>query len=182
MAIFIPFMFLMFLIYNWILYIILTSIALVLCIGLYFLWQYLILKNTSQHFSTEWLSIIASADYQQLIQDTSARRYISKDRMEQIKGIIQNLDKKPEKTRDNFEDETHLPKMPIVSTDYKLIGKPCPICHTEIQFGDFCVDCNVRFCPKCGLENSPYSKTCICGFAFTPLEIDFLSKFSPKPD
>jgi hypothetical protein len=56
---------------------------------------------------------------------------------------------------------------------YQYIGKNCQICDEIIKFADFCIECNVRFCPDCDAQNDPYSDQCLCGFIFTPLEIEF---------
>jgi len=38
----------------------------------------------------------------------------------------------------------------------------CPTCGKIIIFGNFCADCNIKFCPKCQMETNPHSKRCLC--------------------
>ncbi|UYP46458.1 Shikimate kinase [Candidatus Lokiarchaeum ossiferum] len=58
--------------------------------------------------------------------------------------------------------------------EYLLIDKPCPKCQSIIKFADFCIECNERYCPKCGENSDSYSLKCICGYNFEPLPSEFM--------
>lgn len=56
---------------------------------------------------------------------------------------------------------------------YNYNGKPCPICKSIINFGNFCPECSQKFCIECGAENHFSSTKCLCGEIFPSLEIEF---------
>jgi len=54
---------------------------------------------------------------------------------------------------------------------FKLIK--CPKCGEEIKFGNFCLSCNRKFCPECGIDTMIYNRLCLCGFIFPVLKDEF---------
>ncbi|MHA1511408.1 MAG: hypothetical protein ACTSRX_06785 [Promethearchaeota archaeon] len=51
--------------------------------------------------------------------------------------------------------------------------KKCPKCGEEIKFANFCLSCNRKFCPECGIDNMIYNRLCLCGFIFPVLKDEF---------
>ncbi len=51
--------------------------------------------------------------------------------------------------------------------------KNCPKCGEEIKFANFCLSCNRKYCPECGIDNMIYNRLCLCGFIFPVLKDEF---------
>ena len=49
----------------------------------------------------------------------------------------------------------------------------CPKCGEEIKFANFCLSCNRKYCPECGIDNMIYNRLCLCGFIFPVLKDEF---------
>ncbi len=156
-----------------------------------------ILKDPSRYFDPEWEKEIASPEYQELISENSARRYIPKDKREMLERIQSPSSSLEEQIllKQNSENDNELEikidadqnteveelESNAIDINYKLFDHPCPICGETIEFADFCPNCNIRFCPNCGEENSPYAYQCICGFFLPDLETEFLQKIHQNP-
>lgn len=174
-----PFL-LLFTFYNgWQTYLINTGIAVTFFTTAYYIEIQIILKKPFVHFDSTWENTIRSDEYQQISNEKSARRYISPEAVEELlKREAELADHLNKLTERSFQRTTqNSVQNSIVPISYKLIGKPCPKCGKIIEFADFCVECELKFCPICDQEHDPYSKRCVCGFEFPNLIDEFNLKF-----
>jgi hypothetical protein len=181
----------MLLIYGLVPYLIATGFGEVMIILTYSLIKMKIYKNKAISIKKEWLNIIESQDYIEITQDQTAIKYnspliipqiyqkyevsthahdlqIKQNRLEKLEQFIENI---PEPSENIGKRE---------KIKYQLIGKPCPKCGTIIDFGDFCYECEIRFCPICGMENNQFSQYCICGAFLPDLREEFELKFEKQ--
>jgi hypothetical protein len=173
--------FLMFTFFNgWQTYVISTGIATASFAIAYFLETRFLLKNSTSNFDSAWETTIYSDEYQQISKEKSARRYISPQAIEELLHREAELNDHLRKlTQHTIQKSSQIPILDsIPPVQYNLIGKPCPKCGKPIEFADFCVECEIKFCPKCDQEYDPYSIRCVCGFQFPNLENEFQLKFS----
>lgn len=98
--------------------------------------------------------------------DVPVPAYIEKKSLKNSKFIEKNSFNKNDMIQ--FKQNTQLNEGEAI---YKL--KKCPKCGKEIKFANFCPNCNRKFCPDCGIENTIYNRLCLCGFIFPMLEDEF---------
>lgn len=95
------------------------------------------------HFQNE--ESIQQLDYQIQNQNAQSNRHI----LENIESI-KNESKKEAKSK-------------------KFIAS-CPICGSPCKIKNFCLECNLKFCPDCLQSANPFASYCICGFKYPNIE------------
>ncbi len=90
--------------------------------------------------------------------------------------VDDEIQKKIQKISEQFNVQSN--QKISLNTNKKTISniKKCPVCGKIMKFGNFCADCNIKFCPKCQIEANPHSKRCLCGYVFSNLFEDFASE------
>jgi hypothetical protein len=154
-----------------------------LFLGLYFFSRWFINKHSNRYFAPHWELKIKSTEYQEKLKKNQSSGFID----EKVRKDVQYIWKKPLKSSDQ-DDHTFLKEINseieeehcdfLIKNDdndsqidvskrlKQLNDKICPICGRGLEYPFFCLECNRKFCSQCGIDVSPFSDRCLCGYKF----------------
>lgn len=184
---FMPIFGILVLIQGWQKFIIAEIVLVVLFTSLYYYSRYQINHKSARYFNPKWEVVIHDPNYITTKNLDGLKPFVDM----QVNKQIQTMWKKPSRVDDEEKQlkklSTHLNEDDVKRYEFllgekesvdiqesskkveKLKQKKCPLCGEEMEFNEFCVECQRRFCPQCGEDLNPFAERCLCGQKLSPL-------------